>query len=264
MEEWKVEEPTVIDIDGPVGNLAVRLVAGHVDVVTTDNAESARVEVSEIENEPLIVTIEDGTLTIRHERLTWEGILGWLRPERRRAVVSVAVPSTCTTRVGVVTASAVVAGVDAPVTVRCVSGEVVLDEVTGPVEVESVSGDIEARRLEGTLTLKTVSGGLTVVDGRAGSVRAKTVSGDVALDLQPVERLDIDISTVSGDVTVRVPGDSGLRVDMASTSGDLACAFDGVHVEKKPGSRTLRGSIGDGSGAMHGRSVSGRVALLSR
>ncbi len=264
MKEWTVDEPTAIDIDEPVTNLAVRLVAGHVDVVTTDNADSARVEVTEIDNEPLIVSIEDGTLTIRHERLTWEGILGWLRPERRRAVVSVAVPPSCTTRVGVVSASAVVAGVAAPVTVRCVSGEVVLDDVSGPVEVESVSGDIEARRLEGKLTLKTVSGGLTVVDGRAGSVRAKTVSGDVALDLLPVEQVDIDVATVSGDVTVRLPGDSGLRVDMASTSGDLACAFDGVRVNKKPGSRTLRGCIGNGSGALHGRTVSGRVALLSR
>jgi hypothetical protein len=70
--------------------------------------------------------------------------------------------------------------------------------------------------------------------------------------------------TVSGDVTVRLPGDAGLKVDLSSTSGDLACAFPGLSLEKRPGSRKLSGRVGDGGGALHGRTVSGGVALLSR
>jgi hypothetical protein len=262
MTEWTVAEPQVLEIDEPVTSLAVRIVAGHVDVVTTD-ASTCRVEVTEIENEPLLVSVDDGVLTIRHDRLSWDGLLGWLRSERRRAVVSVAVPASCSARIGVVSASAVVAGLKGPVTVRCVSGEVVLDGVEGPVEVESVSGDVEGRGLRGRLSLKSVSGGLTVVDGPA-DIRAESVSGDVALDLMPLAKVDIDVATVSGDVTVRLPSDAGLRVDVASTSGDLACAFPGVSLDKKPGRRKISGSVGDGTGALHGRTVSGRVALLSR
>jgi hypothetical protein len=263
MTEWTVDRPQVIDVEEPVTALAVRIVAGHVDVVTTD-APTCRVEITEIENDPLLVSVDNGVLTIRHDRLSWDGVLGWLRSERRRAVVSVAVPAGCAARIGVVSASAVVAGLQGPVTVRCVSGDVVLDGVGGPAEIESVSGDIEGRGLDGNLTLKTVSGRLTVVDGHAGRIRAHSVSGDVALDLHPVATVDIDVATVSGDVTVRLPGDAGMRVDVASTSGDLACAFPGVSSDKKPGRHKISGSVGDGSGALHGRTVSGRVALLAR
>jgi hypothetical protein len=269
MQEWTVDRPQAIDIDAPVTELAVRIVAGHVDVVTVDDPSAARVEVTDIEDAPLLVSVDDGVLTIQHERVSWDGILGWLRPdrkhERRRAVVSVAVPPSCNARIGVVSANAVIAGLAGQVRVRCVSGEVVLDEVAGEVDVESVSGDIEARSLHGEMSLRTVSGGLTVVDGKSGQVRAKTVSGDVALDLHPDQRIDIDVSTISGDVTVRLPEQTGLTIDLSSTSGDLACAFGGqLDLQKRPGSRRLSGSIGDGAGALHGKTVSGRVALLAR
>jgi hypothetical protein len=261
MPEWTVTEPTVLDIDEPVTALAVRIVAGHVDVLPTDGP--ARVEVSEIEHDPLIVTVEDGVLTIRHESLTWDGVMRWLRQERRRAVISVAVPASCAAKIGVVSASAVIAGLDAPVHVRCVSGDVTLDGVTGKVDVESVSGDVEGRALRGRVAIASVSGGVTLVDGHADRIKAKSVSGDVALDLIP-NAPDVDITTVSGDVLVRLPHDAAMRVDVASTSGDLSCAFDGATVERKPGSRKMHGSLGDGSGALHGRTVSGRVALLAR
>src|SRR4051812_15132427 len=227
MQEWTVDEPQVIDIPADVRSLAVRLVAGHVDVVTTDGP-GARVEVTEVDGEPLTVSIDDdGRLVIRQARLNWAGILGWLKSERRRAVVSVAVPAECDTSIGVVSADAVVAGVHGKIDVRCVSGDIVLDDVTGTVSAESVSGDVEARRLAGSIGLKSVSGGLTVVDGAPEKVRVDNVSGDVALDLFSPGAVDVTVNTVSGDVTVRVPERSGLTVDMLTTSGDIACAFDG-------------------------------------
>src|SRR3954453_646690 len=268
VQEWMVEHPQTIDIDESVTDLAVHIVAGHVDVVPVDDAAGARIEVTELAAAPLQVSIDNGVLTIQPERVSWDGILGWLRhdrkPERRRAVVSVAVPKGCSAHIGVVSADAVVAGISGRVKVRCVSGDVVLDEVTGEGDVQSGSGDVEARRLDGHLSLPSVSGGLTVVDCRSGDVRVKSVSGDVALDLQPDRAVDITVSTVSGDVTVRLPGETGATVDMSSTSGDLDCAFDGLAVRRKPGQHKLTGSLGDGSGALHGRTVSGRVALLSR
>src|SRR4051794_21947195 len=110
VQEWTVEEPGVLDIAEPVTAVHVRIVGGHVDVVPTDADDAVRVEVTEVEHEPVVVSVDDGVLTIRHERVSWDGILGWLRPERRRAVVSVAVPMSADARIGVVSASAVVAG----------------------------------------------------------------------------------------------------------------------------------------------------------
>lgn len=263
MQEWNVESPQTIDIETDVRSLAVRLVAGHVDVVTTEGP--ARVEITEIDGDPLTVTIDDeGRLVIRHPRLTWGGILGWMRSERRRAVVSVAVPQQCDTSIGVVSADAVVAGVEGKIDVRCVSGDVVLDEVTGTVAAESVSGDVQARGLAGGIGLKSVSGGLTLVDGAPDKVRVDSVSGDVALDVHSAGHLDVTVNTVSGDITVRVPEDVGLAIDLVSTSGDLACAFDGLDEEIRPGARRLRGAVGDGSGHLRGRTVSGSLAVLVR
>lgn len=262
MQEWNVESPQVIDIEGDVRSLAVRLVAGHVDVVTTDGP--ARVEVTEIDGDPVTVAFDDGRLVIRHPRLTWGGVLGWLRSERRRAVVSVAVPQQCDTSIGVVSADAVVAGVEGRIDVRCVSGDVVLDEVTGSVTAESVSGDVEARGLAGGIGLKSVSGGLTLVDGAPEKVRVDSVSGDVVLDVHSAGRLDVTVNTVSGDITMRLPDDIGVAVDLVSTSGDLACAFDGLDEETRPGARRLRGSVGDGTGQLRGRTVSGSLAVLVR
>jgi hypothetical protein len=263
MQEWNVESPQTIDIEGGVTSLAVRLVAGHVDVVTTDGP--ARVEITEVDGDPLTVSIDDdGRLVIRHPRLTWGGILGWLRSERRRAVVSVAVPQRCDTSIGVVSADAVVAGVEGKIEVRCVSGDVVLDEVTGTVAAESVSGGVEARGLAGGIALKSVSGGLTLVDGAPDRVRVDSVSGDVALDVHTAGHLDVNVNTVSGDITVRVPDDVGLSIDLASTSGEVACAFDGLDEETRPGAHRLRGAVGDGSGRLRGRTVSGALAVLVR
>jgi putative adhesin len=264
MQEWTIESPQAIDIPGDVRSLAVRVVAGHVDVVTTDGPR-ARVEVTEIDGDPLTVSIDDdGRLVIRHPRLTWGGVLGWLRSERRRAVVSVAVPAHCDTSIGVVSADAVVAGVQGKIDVRCVSGDVVLDEVTGTVVAESVSGDVEARGLTGGIGLKSVSGGLTLVDSSPERVRVDGVSGDVALDIDSAVRVDVAVNTVSGDITMRVPDGIGLSIDLVSTSGDVACAFDGLDEELRPGVRRLRGSVGDGSGQLRGRTVSGSLAVLVR
>jgi len=264
MAEWTITDPTALDLDEAVTAIDVRLIAGHVDVVTSDGP--ARLEVTEVDGAPVRVRHEGGRLSIAHEELHWEGVLGWLRlpRERRRAVVSVAVPADARASVAVVSADAVLSGLSGGVKVRCVSGDVVLDETSGDVHVESVSGDVEGRGVSGEVTLKTVSGSLTVVDGAPAKVRARSISGDVVLDVRHAAQLAIDVTTVSGDVTVRLPDDAGLRVDVLSTSGDVASGFEGLDLQSRPGSRKLSGHVGDGHGELHGRTVSGNVALLVR
>ncbi|MGH8893430.1 MAG: DUF4097 family beta strand repeat-containing protein [Actinomycetes bacterium] len=266
MQQWRVEQPQSIDLEG-VRRLQVRLVGGSVDVVgRTEDAESgaARVEVSEVEG-PLIVTLDNGTLFVHHERLTWGGLLDWAGSRRARAVVSVSVPADCPVELGVVSADAVVSGIAADRTaVKSVSGDVTLDGVRSDISAQTVSGDLETRQLAGTLRFTTVSGDLTVVNGSSDTVKAETVSGDLTLDLDLVAGGRIDCSSVSGDVTVRMPESVGLRVDVKTLSGSLDSAFQGVSTERRSGSRTMRGQVGDGDGNLKAQTVSGDVTLLRR
>jgi DUF4097 and DUF4098 domain-containing protein YvlB len=232
----------------------------------TEDAESgaAQVEVSQLDG-PLTVTLENGTLTIVHERLTWGGLLDWVGNRRASATVSISVPSTCPVELGVVSADAVVSGIQADRTaVKSVSGDVTLDGVRSDITAQTVSGDLETRQLAGTLRFTTVSGDLTVVRGETDHVKAETVSGDLILDLDLRAGGRIDVSSVSGDLTVRMPEDVGLHVDVKTMSGSVDSAFGGVHTERRPGKVTLYGQVGDGDGRLSAKTVSGDVTLLRR
>ena len=266
MPQWRIEKPQSLDLEG-VRRLEVRMVAGNIDVVgRTEDAESgaAQVEVSDLEG-PLTVTLEDGTLTIVHERLTWGGLFDWVGNRKAEATVSVSVPHTCPIELGVVSADAVVSGIEAARTaVKSVSGDVTLDGVRSDITAQTVSGDLESRQLAGTLKFTTVSGELTVVDGRSDRVKAETVSGDLTLDLDLLAGGRIDVSSVSGDLTLRMPDDVGMSIDVKTMSGDVESAFDGVSRERKPGKISMHGTIGNGDGRLNAKTVSGDVTLLRR
>lgn len=119
MSEWSVAEPKKLTFDEPVSDLHVRIVNGTVNVVGTDEG-SARMEISEIDGPPLVVTQRNGTLTVAYEDLPWKGFLKWLDRKgwRRSAVVSLAVPASTRVEVGVVGAAAVVSGISGPSVVR--------------------------------------------------------------------------------------------------------------------------------------------------
>ena len=211
------------------------------------------------------MSLENGTLTIVHERLTWGGLLDWVGGRRASATVSVSVPVDCPVQLGVVSADAVVSGIVADRTaVKSVSGDVTLDGVRSDINAQTVSGNLETRQLAGTLHFTTVSGDLTVVNGSSERVRAETVSGDLTLDLDPESGGRFDLSSVSGDLTVRMPDSAGLTVDVKTMSGDLDSAFHGMRSERRPGSATLHGTVGDGDGKLTAKTVSGDIALLRR
>jgi hypothetical protein len=266
MQEWRVEKPQSIDVEG-VRRLEVRMIGGSVDVVgRTEDADAgaAQVEVTKVSG-PLVVTLEDGVLSVHHERLTWGGLLDWVSNRRADAVVSVSVPADCPVELGVVSADAVVSGIAADRTaVKSVSGDVTLDGVRSDISAQTVSGDLETRELGGTLSFRTVSGDLTVVRGESDTVTAETVSGDLTLDLELRPGGRIDCTSVSGDVTVRMPETAGIRVEARTMSGLLDSAFDGVTTDRRPGSSRMTGQVGSGDGRLTAKTVSGDVTLLRR
>ncbi len=262
MAEWTVDGAKRLDLDGDVRRVRVRIVGG--DVSVTAAAGPARLDVHGIEGAPLTVRLQDGELSVAYDDLGWSGLLDGWRGSRRWVSIALSVPATAAVQLGVVSADALVAGFSAPAAVRTVSGEVTLEGCSADVEAQSVSGDVSAHALRGALRFETVSGELTVVDGAGPSVRAKTVSGEMTLDLEPTSTGDVRLDSVSGDVVVRLPGETGADVEVRSMSGRLSSGFAGLRESRSPGSRRMDGRIGSGGGRVRVRTVSGDVAVLAR
>jgi hypothetical protein len=259
MTRWTIDSPTALDFDGVVA-LRVRIVGGSVAVLATDGRP--RIEVAEISGQPLLVTHEAGILTISYEDLSWDGLLGWLRPQRHFANVTVSVQKDCPTQVGVVNATAVVAGMSAATSLKSVNGDMTLDGVTGPVDANTVSGNVEAQGLDGNMVFHSVSGDLTLADGRVGRLDVRTVSGQVTADIDLIPASETRIGTLSGDVAIRLPATTSAKAELRSASGQLHSDFDGL--SGLGSAKTMSGTLGDGSGHLSVNTMSGSVTILQR
>ncbi|MCW2873917.1 DUF4097 family beta strand repeat-containing protein [Actinacidiphila oryziradicis] len=265
MSEWTVSEPRKLVFDGGVDTLHVRIVNGAVNIVGTDEGP-ARLEVSELDGPPLIVSHKGGTLTVSYEDLPWKGLLKWLDRKgwKRHAVVSLAVPQRTRVSVGVVGANAVISGIAERTAVRGVNGDTTLVGLSGDVTAETVAGSVEAQAVSGTLKVNTVSGDLTVVEGSGARVGADSVSGNMVLDLDPSAGADVRLTTVSGEIAIRIPDPGDAVVDANTTSGAVSCAFDELRVTGQWGAKRITGRIGAGGARLKATTVSGAIALLRR
>lgn len=263
---WAIAEPQKLAFDEPVTALSVRIVNGTVNVVGTDEP-TARLEVTGIEGPPLIVTQQDGVLTVTYEDLAWQGILKWFDRKgwHRHAAVSLAVPAGSSVEVGVVGAGAFVSGIRGRTDVRGVTGDTTLVGLAGPVGAETVFGNLEAQAVTGDLRFHSVSGDLTVIEGAGVSVKAESVSGNMVLDLDPTGKpTDIRLTTVSGEVAIRLPHPADARVEANTASGSVSNGFEDLRVNGQWGAKRITGTLGSGAGTLKATTVSGSIALLRR
>lgn len=261
MPRWTVDAPMRLDFDD-VTALQVRLIGGTVAVLATDERPS--IVVTDIKGRPLQVSYDAGALTIGYDVLSWERLLDWLMPVHDAAAVTITVPADCPIQLGVVSASAVVCGLSSGAAVKGVSGEITLDGVAGHVQADTISGALEGRDVDGSVCFKSISGGLTLADGAVTRLEADSVSGQIAADVSLADMGAMRISTISGDITVRLPADSDTRVRLHSTAGNVRSEFDSLRAAMSPGSHTVSGNLGGGSGNVSVNSVSGAVTLLRR
>jgi Putative adhesin len=263
MPHWTVDTPTTLDFDR-VTALRVRAISGSVAVLSTD--ERSCLDIDSICGQPLQVSHTDGVLTVSYEDLTWEGLLGWLRPQRHSAAITVTVPKDCPVQLGVVNAGAIVSGIAAKTSVKSVSGNITLDGVTGTVEATTVSGAIEAQGVGGRIGFNSVSGDLTLADGSVGRLDAKTVSGRVTADIGLECEARLQVGTVSGAVAIRLPAETNAWVTLRSAAGRVQSEFAGLSPGKQPGANMLNGQLGrgEGVGKLSVSSMSGQVTLLQR
>lgn len=274
MTQWTVSEPEKITIEEPVGTLHVRIIGGEVNVVAAEGP--ARLEVTELDGEPLLVSLENGVLTVAYKDLNWgefsetvksvQSVKQFFASLRRKrtAVVSLAVPAGSEVKVGTVSADVTVSGISGRVGVHGASGETTLVGLSGRTDANTVSGNVDAQSVSGELRVHSVSGHLTVVAGTADRVQAKSVSGAVTLDLDVETAADISVTTVSGPVGVRLPSLADTRVEAGTTSGDISSTFEELTVGGTWGARKLSGQLGSGTGKLQVTTVSGAVTVLRR
>ncbi|MEZ0090482.1 DUF4097 domain-containing protein [Streptacidiphilus sp. EB129] len=270
-EQWTVSTPEKLTFEAGVSRLKVRTITGAVNVVAAEGP--ARLEVTEIDGPPLLVTLANGELTVSYDDLPWKDfswkdlgpLLGrWRTAAKRRAVVSVTVPAGTAVELGSASSDTVISGITAPVTVHSASGSTTLVRLSGPVDANTVSGSIQAQSVSGDLKVNTISGDLTVFDGTSGRVKAHSVSGAITLDLVHDNETDVQIANVSGDVAVRIPAPTDAEVQANTTSGDVSNAFDELRVGGTWGAKQINGTLGAGTGKLKITTVSGSLSLLRR
>jgi putative adhesin len=261
MTHWTVDAPTALEFDD-VTELNVRLIGGTVAVLASDDRPA--LAVSELTGRPLQVSHEAGVLTVSYESLSWDGLLGFLKPRKDSAAVTITVPADCPIQLGVLSASAVVTGLHAGAAVKGMSGDITLDGVTGDVSAETMSGEVAACDIDGEVHFKSMSGGLTLAGGSVDSLTVDTLSGQVTADVSLGKSGDVRVTTMSGEVTLRLPADCDARVRMQSTSGAVRTEFESLRTVKAPASHTVSGNVGAGTGHVSVTTMSGTVTLLRR
>ncbi|WP_404445243.1 DUF4097 domain-containing protein [Microbacterium marinum] len=266
LEKWLVQpgETRVIDLDG-IRRLKIGLVGGQVDVVAHDEP-GVRIEVHSVSTKELRIEATDGSVEIDHAQLRWDNFLEVFRnfgSGGPQAEISVAVPRAIALTLGVVSASALVAGIESDAKLNTVSGDIIVDGLTGDITVNTVSGDVQVRSLTGTLGANSVSGEITAT-GTIRTASVDTVSGAALIDSTGPAQ-SIGFNTVGGNVTIRLDQDVATKYALRSVSGKLR--VDGVERSESGIGTSYSGTVGELSGSfadVRANTVSGDVTVLRR
>jgi hypothetical protein len=269
-QDWQIDGPKVLDIGGEfetVKKLSLGLVAGRMDIVTHDDSPTARLEVHEVDGQPLLVTWDGSTLKVSHVKdkngNLWESLKSLGADKgKRSARISISVPATTDISTNTVSADALVNGARARVKANTITGVITLDDITGDVDANTVSGDIECHGLNGDFKGGSVSGEVTVQASRLNQVKLNTVSGDITLDLTD-GRAQIQSNSVAGDVTVRIPQGGGYDVSARTATGQVVIDGQSMHGNAQ---HQLGGMLSEGDKALviKSNSVSGNVVVLRK
>lgn len=258
-EKWLLDGPKVIDLEG-IRRLKVGLVGGHVDIVGHDEP-GVRVEVHSVEGRDLLVQLDGDRLEIDHPQLRWDNWIDAFKNfgSKIRAEVSVLVPRHVVVTLGVVSADALVSGLEADTQLNTVSGDLVADGLTGKLTANSVSGEITVRDHTGRVGVNTVSGDV-IGSGAIAKFDVDGVSSEVMLDATGIPDA-VHVNTVSGAVTARFEPDSPASITVQTVGGKLLLDAQSISVVK--GRYTARHGELDGKWTdVRINTVGGDVSIL--
>ena len=117
--------------------------------------------------------------------------------------------------------------VSGDVDITMASGDVFGSEVRGALGVSVASGDVRIDRVDGDISAKSASGDIWISRTTGRDVRAKSMSGTVAIGVAAGTRVELDISTLSGDIHRPSGSPSGsepsrtMDLSIKTVSGDI-------------------------------------------
>jgi DUF4097 and DUF4098 domain-containing protein YvlB len=118
-----------------------------------------------------------------------------------------------------------VTGAGGKVNVGSVSGDIDVRDVDGDVRAESVSGTITMAGIDGDIEGESVSGGVSISRAKSRSVRAETVSGEIAYRGTFDPSGTYTFKSHSGRLLLGMPADAGASVTMQTFSGNVDSDF---------------------------------------
>ena len=203
------------------------------------------------------VQTEDGTVSIstKFSDFGWNFLFGSQVCDVEYVVKA---PAQCSLIVNGVSNSLNVSGFEGAFKFKTVSGDLRLNSLIGPLKIDSVSGDIQGENLSGSIQLNSVSGDIHLRESKLNSADAKTVSGDVSLQINLSEG-PYKFNTVSGDIRLVVPGSTNCQVEMKSVSGDFSTNLPVNQSTYTHGNHLAR--VGSGGVEVTLKSVSGDLLL---
>jgi DUF4097 and DUF4098 domain-containing protein YvlB len=151
---------------------------------------------------------------------------------------------------------------------KTVSGSVVLRGEGKPavVTVTTVSGDAQVSRAAGEILANSVSGSLNLDLESITRARARTTSGDVALEGPLARDARVDAETISGELVLEFRKPINAEFEIESFTGDIENCF-GPKAQPKseygPGNE-LNFKEGTGAARVRAQSMSGEIRLCAR
>jgi hypothetical protein len=126
----------------------------------------------------------------------------------------------------------------------------------------AVNGDVEAQGLDAHVLGITVNGSVDIETD--GAARGETVNGSIRAVIGASHWEDnIRFSTVNGRIEVYLPSDTDAEVRAQTVNGGIHTDLP-IQVTGTFGTKTMRGTIGDGGGRLSLETVNGSIRLKTR
>lgn len=130
------------------------------------------------------------------------------------------VPKECSLKIEGVSNSTTIEGITGELDLSTVSGNVVLRALSGQLVFKTVSGDVQGEAISGPTRLSSVSGDISLLKSDFPALRGKTVSGEIVIET-PLGAGPYDFNSVSGDIKLDISPVEGMTVSSSSLSGNL-------------------------------------------
>ncbi len=232
------------------GEIRVRGVDGDAVRVHERNGKSLR--------DTFAIEAEEGSLSLVAPSKGGIDLLVFGVGRRSSVDLDVELPRGATVSVETASADTKAHGLTGELRFRTASGDLELTEIGGSLELDSVSGEVDVHAVAPlALRARTISGDVAVRAPVLGRASIESTSGDVRLDAVLAGPGPFEIRSVSGDATI--VGRSGIRVEARTVTGNLHSDLP-HRSDTGPGRKQL--VVGDGGTAIAFRSVSGDLRVI--